>query len=144
MVIFMDYTDGFGIAFAALGIWMLFVLAILIAAYVVSSLGWMKLYKKAGYEPAWAAWVPFLSNYALGMYLQDELGEKPAIGYILAFYWVAAFIPIIGGFVVFAGSVFLLVEECRWIAKREGGVPGYLLLFLFPIALPFLMAKTYD
>lgn len=135
---------GVGAIFAMLGVWMFFMLAIAVAFYVINSLGWMKLYQKVGAEPAWVAWVPFLSIYALGQFLKEETGSPDWVGYLLGLYWLAAFIPIIGSFVVFGCGIFCLVKQCQWISKRDGGALGYISLFLFPIALPWIMMRCYD
>lgn len=133
---------GAGLGAALLGV-MVVAILVSIAVYVITSLGWMKLYKDAEYEPAWAAWVPFLNIYAMGMFLKGELQESDTVGYILAFYWVASFIPFVGGIAALVGAIFFLVKECQWILKRGGGALGIVLLFLFPIALPYVMRKYY-
>lgn len=142
-----EQMSDVAIAWAGLGAALLgiMVVAILVsmAVYIITSLGWMKLYKAAGYEPAWAAWVPFLNIYAMGMFLKGELQESDRVGYILAFYWVAALIPFVGSIAALVGGVFFLVKECQWILKRGGGALGIILLFLFPIALPYVMLKYY-
>lgn len=133
-----------GAVFAVLGVWIFLMFAILIAVYAVSSLGWMKLYKKVGAEPAWVAWVPILSVFALGQFLKEETGAPDWVGYLLGLYWIAAIIPIIGSFVVFGCSIFRLVKQCQWISRRGGGALAYISLFLFPIALPWIMLRCYD
>ena len=120
---------GAGLGAALLGI-MVVAILVSIAVYIITSLGWMKLYKAADYELAWAAWVPFLNIYAMGMFLKGELQESDTIGYILAFYWVAALIPFVGSIAALVGGVFFLVKECQWILKRGGGALGIILLLL--------------
>lgn len=125
-------------------IWILLVFAILIAVYVVTSLGWMKLYQKAGAEPAWAAWVPFLNVFALGQFLREETGSPDWVGYLLGLYWLAGLVPVVGTFAVFGLGIFRLVKECQWISRKGGGGLAYVSLFLFPVALPYIMMKQYD
>lgn len=139
----MDETS-LGAAFAVLGIWMLLMFAILIAVYVVNSLGWMKLYQRAGAEPAWAAWVPFLNVFAMGQFIGEETGSLNWVRYLLGLYWLAGLIPVVGAFAVFGLGIFRLVKECQWISRKNGGALAYVSLFLFPVALPYIMMKCYD
>lgn len=130
--------------FAVLGVWMLILFAILVVFYVVHALGWMKLYKKAGAEPAWAAWVPILNAYALGWFLKEETDSPTWVAYLLGLYWLAAIIPLVGSFIVFGCNIFGLVKQCQWISKKGGGALAYICLFLFPVALPWVMMRYYD
>lgn len=119
-------------------------LLIFVGIYLINGFGYMKLYKAAGYEPVWAAFVPVLSAYALGMFLKEENGDKEWVGWLLAFYWVLGLIPIIGTFAVVAGGIFRLVKQFMWLKKRDADVICYILLFVFPLAVPFLMVSKYS
>lgn len=134
-------TSGFLAMFA--GIW-IFVMLISVAIYVVSSLGYYKLYKKLGAENAWMAWVPFFNIYAQAEFLQVETESPEWMKWCMGFYWAANVIPILGQIASFAGFVLVIVNECKYISKHGGQVPQYILVFVFPIILPYLWIKNYQ
>lgn len=135
--------DDFGVLFAVMGVWAVVMLLLVIGIYVVSSYGWMKLYEKAGYERPWYAWVPLLNVYAQGIFLQAEMGDPVWYGYIMSFYWAVAIVPLVGSLAVLAGGIFVLVNSCRLVGKRNGGPGCYVSLFVFNPLFPYLLAKTY-
>ena len=145
----MSYSDfesasaASGILAIFAGIW-IFALVISIAVYVVSSLGFFKLYKKLGAENAWMAWVPLFNIYALAEFLQVETNSPVWMKWCMAFYWAASIIPILGTLVSFAGAILVIVNECRYISSHGGKVVQYICVFLFPIILPYLWIKNYE
>lgn len=117
---------------------------VLIAAYIVNSLGFFKLYKAAGYaQRAWMAWVPCFNIYALAAFLTEEL-ELPAWQKIfMGFYWAMEFVPVVGSLAGLFGAILAIVNEFRYVSKYEGGALQYVLIFIFPILLPYLWIKNY-
>lgn len=136
--------SDFGAVFAFMGGLLFVMLGICLAVYLVNALGYKKLFEAAGYEPTWAMFVPIFGNYALGMFLKEENGDADWVGWLIAFYWVLSLIPILGSFCVLAGAIFTLVKQFQWMQKRNADTICYILLFLFPLAVPFLMAKKYE
>ena len=136
--------DGFGAVFAVLGGMIFVMLIMLLAVYLVNGFGYMKLFKAAGYEPSWAMFVPILGGYALGMFLREENEDPECMGWLIAFYWILGLIPVIGSFLVIAGGIFTLMKKFQWLQKKQADTICYILLFLFPLAVPFLMAGKYE
>jgi hypothetical protein len=91
----MDYTTTLNGgndagALAALAAASGFILLFALVAYVLTSLGLMQFFKKAG-KPGWAAWVP-LYNY----YVMTEIAEVPMYWFwILIGSVLLSFIPLV-------------------------------------------------
>lgn len=145
----LDYSSGdaalaAGGALAFLMAYLVVVVVICIIVYVVSSLGFYKLYTKMGRDNAWMAWVPFCNIYAQAAFLQEETDSPEWMKWCMAFYYLAGVIPVIGSIVSFAGAVLTIVNECRYVNMHGGQVGQYVLIFLFPIILPYLWIKNYE
>lgn len=113
-------------AAAIFGVGMLLFIFIFIAVfYVFTAICLMKIFKKAGRQDAWAAWIPFY-NY----YVYYEVAGRPG-------WWVfLGLIPFVGGI----ASLITLVIGSIDMAKSFGKETGYglLLAFLPIIGLPML------
>lgn len=128
---------------AGLGVFALVLFLVLIAVYIISSLGWYKVYKTAGYDQPWFAWVPILSTIAMAKFFQTENEDPEWFWCVMGFYWALAFIPVIGTILVFAGGVFCFVNEIRYLMKKTGGPAQYLTLIFVPVAFPYTLIKYY-
>lgn len=139
----MTYTDVYAVdMLPALGVFILFLMLLLVVCYVIDSYGWYSLYKQAGYvDNAWMAWVPFANYYILGKFIQERNGDPEWFKWVMSFYWLGSFIPIIGGILTAAGYVFTLVNKLRLMINANCGVLPYIVLFLFPILLPYTLRK---
>jgi len=107
-------------AVAGLGLVTFFVVMLVaIAVYLFMSFCLMKIFKKAGRQDAWAAFVPIYNTYVL-----FEIAGRPG-------WWVfLAFIPFVGGLIVFVLSIIAMID----LAKSFGKSSGYAaLLILLPI-----------
>lgn len=105
---------------AALGLGLiLFMLLFAAVLYVFFSVCLMKIFKKAGREDAWAAWVPIYNTY-----VYYEIAGKPG-------WWVfLAFIPFVGGIISLITGIIASIE----LAKAFGKEAGYgILLALLPV-----------
>lgn len=148
----------FAIFMGVMVIVMLVSIVISIAVYVVQGYGYYRLYKKMGKPNAWMAWVPYVNTYALAEFVTEETDGPEWIKWCIALaplgsviQSVGAIIPfigiifsLIGAGVVIAGAVMLIVYECIYVSKHGNSVLEYVLIFIFPIILPFLWYKNYD
>jgi uncharacterized membrane protein YhaH (DUF805 family) len=108
-------------AVAAAGFMGIILLTLLFAAifYVIISISMFKVFKKAGRQDAWAAFVPLYNNYVM-----FEVAGRPG-------WWAfLAFIPIIGGVAVLVTTILGSID----LAKSFGKSGGYAaLIVLLPI-----------
>lgn len=111
-------SAGEGFA-AILGIFagaFILLICLAIAAYVVTSIGMSRVFKKAGLE-GWMAWVPFLNQYKF-----LELGGYNGL------WFLVAFVPFLG-----IGPVALFILNClsaNEISKKLGKESTFV---LFPL-----------
>lgn len=86
------------IGFGAIAFIILFVLGLF--WYILQAIGFYKMSKNRGIEPAWVAWIPVCQNYLFG----ELIGNKVwGFGYA---NWILVIIPIVTGFINgFAGIV---------------------------------------
>lgn len=112
---------GGGVGFALLGV--IFLLAIL--SYIFFGFCMYKIFKKAGRDDAWAAFVPIYNTYVL-----FEVAGRPG-------WWVfLGFIPFFGGIVLFIMSIIAMVDFAKSFGK--GGGFAALLILLPIIGYPIL------
>jgi len=100
---------------------LIFIIIIILATYIYSSLAWMIIARKLKYSKPWLAWIPFAN---IAMILQ--LGEFP-------WGWVFLFlIPILGWITLISFMIFKLAEFptggliifglCSFLALFAGGI----------------------
>ncbi len=78
----MTELAGIGIALILVAlVFALFGFALMIAVYVISSLGQMKMLQKLGYEHPVFAWIPILNTYSLGWIAEQHNNGKPTRKY---------------------------------------------------------------
>jgi len=107
-------------------VFLLFMLAFTIIAYVVSAILIGRIFKKAG-VPAWIAWVPFYNNYKL-----LEIGNQPG-------YWaIFAIIPIVN----IASSVFMYIAMYHIGLKL--GKSGTFVLWAIFLPIVWLVWLAFD
>jgi len=114
---------------AVLGGVLLFTFVLAVASYVLTALGLMKFFAKAG-KPTWAAWVPFYNVWVMG--------EVAAVEQ----YWlwifvggvVASFIPFLGQLLSLAALVAVVYITHNFLAKFGKDVGHTILAVLFPFA----------
>ena len=148
-------------ALAFLGAYMVVVVVIALAYYVVASLAHMKALKALGYDKPWMAWIPFANYYA---YAEVAAGGQenvnlfsnlsvPAMVYKL--WWiamiVASFIPVIGNIltivlrVLFLGNSYVkMYARLENTPEQDQQVIGYLSGFITLIAIVKFLAGKYD
>lgn len=98
---------------------MAFAFLFVAAMYVFIAICLQRIFKKAGVENTWAAWVPFYSHWKL-----LEVGGQPG-------YWaVLALIPLVG----IASAVFTFISQYN-IGKSLGKGGEFV---LFAIFLPYV------
>jgi len=100
----------------------------LVAIYVFTAFGLMGVFKKAGQEPPWAAFIPFWN-----LWLMIKLTGRPT-WYIWIFVGgaVLGIIPVIGtilAIVSFVFEIFLLNSLSKSFGKETGFTVGLVLLF---------------
>lgn len=148
-------------ALAFLGAYMVVVIVIALAYYVVASLAHMKALKALGYDKPWMAWIPFANFYAYADAVsggQDNVNlfgnlSVPAMVYKLWWigYLVASFIPAIGSIlalvimVVFLGNCYVkMYARLDNTAEQDQQVIGYLSGFIGLIAVVKFLIGKYD
>jgi hypothetical protein len=145
---------------AFIGAYIIVVLVIMLAYYVIASLAYMKALKAVGYKRPWMAWIPCADYYALAdaaangqenVTLFSTL-SVPAVLY--KFWWavmiVANFIPVVGTVlawvirVVFFGNCFVrLYAMTEHTSEQQQLVIGYVSGLLPIIAvIKFLVLKN--
>lgn len=117
-------TAGENAAMVGLGIFMVVLLLVGLAASVVMIIAQWKVFEKAG-RPGWASLIPFYNLWILA-----EMAGKPG-------WWglvpLAAVVPVVG-FVVVFGWMVLYVLICIELAKAFGKEPAFAaLLIIVPI-----------
>lgn len=119
-------TDEEAAAAAIFGIGMLlFVLLFVVVFYVFTAICLMKIFKKAGRQDAWAAWIPIYN-----MYVYYEVAGRPG-------WWVfLAFIPFVGGLIAFVMNIIASIDMAKSFGKEVGY--GLLLAFIPIIGYPML------
>ena len=140
----MSYEESLLTMLGILGFALVFVLIALLLVYVISSIGYSKLYKCYGgwfSANAWMAWVPFLNLYIQAKFLQENNQEDEWVKWLLTFYWVLAFIPILGSIAVFVVAILCIVEWLKYFGRLNVGIGIYILYFVFPIVVPFMLVS---
>jgi len=129
------------------GLLILFFLVIFIAVYVVTSIGYSRLLRAAGYPNPWMAWIPYACYWALGsVACEDEdnvdMFGKPVPSIVLKLWWVATivlnFVPYVGYYLALAlqiiclGEVFIRLymnhtavepSKCKLLGYGSGFIP---------------------
>ena len=148
-------------ALAFVGAYMVVVLVIAIACYVVFSLAHMKALKALGYDKPWMAWIPFANYYAYADSVtkgQDSVtlfGNVTIPVMVYKLWWiaifVAPFIPVIGSLlltvitVIFLGNCYVkMYARLENTPEQDQQVIGYLSGFLAIIAVVKFLAGKYD
>lgn len=117
---------------AIVGAVMVFYLVFVLALYLVVSFLLSKVFKKAG-QPAWAAFVPIYNTWVL-----FELGGKP--GWLI----LLAFIPFVGGIIVFVISLLVSLELAKRFGKSQVfGIFGLWIFSLIGYAILAFDSSTY-
>jgi signal peptidase I len=121
------YTTQNDAALAFAGGMLLFLFVVGIISYVLTALGLMKFFEKAG-RPAWAAWVPFYNVWVMGEVAKVEK------------YWlwlfvggvVVSVIPVLGQLLSLV-TVVAVVYITHYFLKQYGKDTGHTILaVLFP------------
>lgn len=141
-----------------------FVTAILIGCYILSSLAVLRVLRIYDYYNTWMAWIPLLNLYALGDAMSDgrqtiPLFEKELPSALFLFWWVIAwlvgYIPFVGWIagsvvrVLFFGTVFAEIyakverkpiEQVRVLGFLSGFIPliGIIKFLCYPKDLVFV------
>lgn len=148
-------------ALAFLGAYMVVVLVIVLAYYVVASLAHMKALKTLGYDKPWMAWIPFANYYAYAEAASDRqenvnlFGNLSVPSIVYKLWWIAwivvSFIPAVGTILAYAVKIIFL-GNCyvKMYAKLENTpeqdqqVIGYLSGFITLIAIVKFLIGKYD
>lgn len=117
-----------GAMLAMLGGFVLVVLLLAVASYVLTALGLMKFFAKAG-KPAWAAWVPVYNVYVMAEVAKSES------------YWfwiyvggiVVSFIPVLNALSI-ASLVAVIFITYQFLARFGKDAGHTALAVLFPFA----------
>ena len=148
-------------ALAFLGAYMVVVLVIALAYYVVASLAHMKALKALGYDKPWMAWIPFANYYAYadsvtqGQESVTLFGNVTIPVMVYKLWWIASFvapfIPVIGTLlstvitVIFLGNCYVkMYARLENTPEQDQQVIGYLSGFLAIIAVVKFLVGKYD
>ncbi len=110
---------------AAVGAIIFVYFLVFIVVYVLMGISLMKIFKKAGRQDAWAAWVPIYNQY-----VYFEVAGRPG-------WWAfLAFIPFVGSIAALITGVLGAIDISKSFGKSSGFT---VLLVLLPlIAFPML------
>ena len=116
-------TDDYAIAGMSIVFLLVFVLVVAIIGYVISSLLYMLIFKKAGIDTK-KAWIPFYNKWIF-----FELGGQEGWKSLLTF------VPYVGLIISFVFEVLAVIE----ISKKLDKSPAWSLLFIFAAPIWFLI-----
>lgn len=121
------YTTQNETALALAGGALLFVLVLALVSYVLTSLGLMKFFEKAG-RPTWAAWVPFYNVWVMGEVAKvEQYWLWLYVGGILL-----SFIPVLGQLLSVAALVAIVYITFYFLKQFGKDVGHTILAVLFP------------
>lgn len=158
--------DNTAFLIAALGAYLVVILVIGIACYVIASLAHMKALKAMGYDKAWMAWIPYAQQYALadaaarGQENITLFGSVSVPAALYKFWWaVMLAVQVLGWIIsplvslmslvslalqiIFLGNCYVKIyAELDGTDEKDQQVIGYLSGFLVIIAvIKFLFGK---
>lgn len=145
-----------------LGAYIVIVLILAVAVYVLYGISHMKALKALGYDKAWLAWIPFGNYYAMADSVTGDNEESvtlfgsvniPVMVYKL--WWIglfiAPFIPVVGNIlsmalmIVFAGNAYMkMYAELENKSEQETQVVGYISGFISIIPIVKFLAGKYN
>ena len=151
--------DNLGVLLGALGAFLVVIVAIAIAFWVMWSISTYKVLKAFGYANPWMAWIPILNYFALAQITADKdknttviKWKIPTIAFSLWFIvgWVLAEIPNVGSLlniilqVICLGTCFTFIySKCEGKTIEEVQAIGYISGLIPIIALcKFLSYKS--
>lgn len=139
-------SSDMGMVFAILAAYIGVMLVIMAIVYVVSSLGFFKLYKGTvkWSDKAWMAWVPIANLLILAWFLADENNSSDWEKWFMSLYWLAGIIPIVGGIVSFVGAIFVIINYFKFMGKYSAPTWHYVMIFVFPLILPWLWRGYFN
>lgn len=124
--------DSLGVLVGAGIVVVLIALVIVVAAYILASLGTQKVLKKFQYPRPWMAWIPFANYYALADILQDKEGNTSILGQkvpamLFNFWFVVPFalsyVPGVGSILYMVANIILYGTICTFIYSRIDNKP---------------------
>ncbi len=144
----------------ALGMYLIFMLAVVVAYYVVYALAHMKALNTLGYDKAWLAWIPFVNYYAYAEETSDNQETVNLFGtlsvpvVVYKFWWVGMiiiyFIPGVGAFlatvlrVVFLGTCYQkMYAKLECTSEQEQQAIGYISGFIPLVAVVKFLSGKY-
>lgn len=123
------YSASDDAALAALGGMFMTVMVLALVSYVLTSLGLMKFFERAG-KPTWAAWVPVYNVWVMAeVAMVEDYWKWIYVGGILV-----SFIPLIGQLLSFAAVVAMIYITYRFLQRFGKDVGSTVLAVLFPFA----------
>jgi len=145
-----------------LGAYIVIVLILAVAVYVLYGISHMKALKALGYDKAWLAWIPFGNYYAMADSVTGDNEESvtlfgsvniPVMVYKL--WWIglfiAPFIPVVGNIlsmalmIVFAGNAYMkMYAALENKSEQETQVVGYISGFISIIPIVKFLAGKYN
>ena len=148
-------VNGF---FAVLGFLVIILFLLAVAMYLLQSIGFYKMGKRAGVSNSWLAFIPPFNGYVMGKILGPErvkfLGQKitspelliPVTPFIMAFSNSltasgSALLYLLYFVINLVGVIFLLVCNYQFLKmyKGESAKILFILSLVFPIIWPFLI-----
>lgn len=126
---------------AAFGLVVFFVI-LMIALYVVSCLGMMKMLRETSCaDHAWMIWIPILNLYVLGELFCNSLGLPEWVKWVATFGWAIMYIPLLGIIGIIAYAVGFLVLWIKFLSLINASAATWIVFFLFSPAVGFLIQK---
>lgn len=136
------------------GLFMLFLVVLLLIGYIPFSIGLYRMAMKCGIENPWLAWIPFANLYILGLIIRELKFQNYDIPRPEMVLPVAAALNLVLGNIPFIGPLYslavllltgLALYRLNMIFKKDSALL-FTLLWLVPLVGPFLILSVskYD
>lgn len=138
----------------AAGLFMLFLVVLLLLGYIPFSIGLYRMAMKCGVENPWLAWIPFANLYVIGLIIRELKFQNYDIPKPELVLPAAAALNFIIGNIPFIGQLYglavllltgLALYRLNMIFKKDSALL-FTLLWLVPLVGPFLILSVskYD
>ncbi len=138
----------------AAGLFMLFLVVLLLLGYIPFSIGLYRMAMKCGIDNPWLAWIPFANLYVIGLIIRELKFQNYDIPKPEMVLPAAAALNIVIGSIPFIGPLYslavllltgLALYRLNMIFKKDSALL-FTLLWLVPLVGPFLILSVskYD
>ena len=116
------------------------VFVICIAVYILRAWALQRIMKARGMTALYRAWIPFWNSYTYGKIIENEVPKSSYVKenftcWILTFYGLAGYIPVIGSILSLAGYIYTIIVSAV-LAKKYSTMPSMIITSIFGV--PFI------